>query len=564
MTYVNLSYFKTEAAHLDQTVDNIQRLCDIIEDDFQLEIPSEYCAHTMAQLQNLIEEMKEFSAKWFLQQQFESNTFHRESRRKKRGFFGAISKRLFFSMSEDDAEFYRNQINTLRAENLDHMLYAKNQTSLFQETLKVLNNTVQSQIIQHTALQKQFEDLEHLLTNATVSSTLTSKLSGLMQYTMFLITGFREKQRYLFDSITSKSKSFELIPPKMFMNELDRVRNLVAAQGLHLPLPLTVENLPKFYQMTTTEGRLIDNNLVLRFTIPLVESKTFILYKALSLLQRNGTNETYQYIVPHNEYIAHNSIDEIFVTLTDDELRNCHRIDKKNIVCKQTFPVMSATNHMGCEINSIRRQNITSDCDIRRNNLTGEIWTKLQMPNTYLFTIPTPQVAVISCPNSRTKLFIQDTGVISLAPKCRIKTERVEIVAFQTIERKIVKNFATSVKVNVNVSTEVERAKQIKSLSNPQLPSHLSADEVQKIKEIQDNVNSLKAHTISIASINLFRTNAENDINPFLLAIIAIAIILVGIAAVVICVKYCAVPGCNILLFLIFVALVVSGIIYFI
>lgn len=561
VTSVNLTYFESEAKYLEQTVANIQRLCDIIIEDFQLPIPSEYCAHTMAQLHSLMEETSEFSAKWFMQQEFDVNAFHRTNR-KKRSFFGTISKRLFFSMSEDDAEIYRNQINTLKTENMDHMLFAKNQTTLFQETIKVLNNTMQLQIVQHTALQRQFDDLDLLLNNATVSNKLTAKLNELMHYTLSVITGFREKQRYLFDSITSNSKAFELISPKMFTTELNRVKNLIGSQGLHLPLSLTATNLPKFYQMITTEVRLTDHSLVLRFTIPLVESRAFILYKALSMPHRYE-NDTFEYIVPHNEYIAYNSLDETFVVLTPDEHRNCHQIDMKNIVCKQTFPVRLAPDDTGCEINLVRRQNITSDCDVRHSNVTREIWVKLQQPNTYLFTMPKLQQAIVSCPNARTKLFIQDSGVISLAPKCRIKTERVEIVAFQTIETKNSHPFAPSVKLNVNVSAEVEGAKQTKGLSNPKLPSHISSEDVRKIQEINDNVNNLQAQNTIRASIDLFRTNTD-DISPVLLAIVSIAVIVVAIVAIFVCFKYCAVPGCNIILFIGFAALVVSGIIYFI
>lgn len=565
ITYVNLSFFTTETDHLEQTVKNIEQFCETIKMDFTLPVPSSYCDHAIPQLQHLLEQTKEFSTKWFLSQDTESspNAAFMHSHRRKRGFFGTVSKRLFFSLSEEEAEFYRNQINLLKDENLEHLMFAKNQTTLLQETLKVLNNSMQFQLIQHSALQKQFDNLELLLNNATVSSTLTSTLTELMQYTMFGMSGLREKQQHFFEAITKKSGSFELIPPKMFFNELERVNKMIKSRGLQLPLPLLRENLAKFYQMITTEGRLIDNSLVLRFSIPLVEPRKFILYKVISAPHRNDSNESFSFIVPRNEYIGYDGLSEKFVTLTLDELRNCHRIDAKEMVCKQTFPVISVANNSGCEINLLQNTNQTTSCDFRQSNLTEELWIKLQSPNTYLFTLPMSQVAAIVCPNSRTKLYLQDTGIISLAQRCRIKSERVEIVAFQTIETKTFKNF-TSPRFNVSIAAEIDKAKHIKSLQNPKLPSHISNDDIDKIKQIHDDIYSLQAHNIiSKASVlNSLYSNGESEINPILLVILAAIALVLVIIIIFVCVKYCAIPGCNIILFLVLIAFIAPAVLY--
>lgn len=580
VTYINLSYFATESEHLEQTVNTLQTLCDGIKAEFLLPTAAAYCDHTMPQLFNLLDESKAFDIKWLINHETETkhhqNLFYStRSRRKRRGLLGSISKYLFSSLSEEDAAYYRTQINALKTGNVEQISFTKNQTTLFQETLTVLNNTMQSQLVQHTALQKQFDDIERILSNATISSTLTDKLTELMQYTTFVISSFWKKQQYFFDTITTKSRNFQLIPPKMFMNELERVEKAVKSQGLHLPLALTTENLPKFYQMASTEGRIVDNHLVLRISVPLVEMRNFVLYKVISVPRRNennatdGNDETFSYVMPRNEYIALDAANEQFVTLNLEDVRNCHRIDEKNLICKQTFPIMAIQNNLACEINLLRNTNNTNTCDFRAMpKLTDEIWVKLQRPNTYLYSLPMEQTVSIVCPNSRTKLQLKDTGIIQLASKCRIKTEHVEIVAFQTIETRKLHRLTPAAKFNTSATDEMAKVKNVKSLSDPQLPTHISNDDVNRLTQIRSSVDVLQLQSVihkasAISALNDIVANNQN-INPILLFIIVVAVIIGVIIAIIFCFKYCAVPGCNVFMFLLLFIFVIPIVLLFI
>ncbi|XP_031623755.1 uncharacterized protein LOC116341043 [Contarinia nasturtii] len=561
VTYVNLSYFVEEMKHLEKTVENIQNLCDSIKNEFSLSVSTSHCDHTLPQLHNVMEEIKNYEIKWFFDLKADTrdqNLFDR-SKRKKRNLLGTISRRLFFSLPEEDVAFYRNQINVLKTENLQHVLFANNQTSLFKDTIKVLNKTMNSQIVQHLALQRQFDDLEYLLNNATVLSTLTGKLNQLMQYTTFVLTSFSDKQRRFFDLITSKSKNVQWIAPKMLMDELERVNKLIASQGLHFPLPLR-ENLSKFYQITSTEGEIIDNNLVLRFSVPLVEMKNFIVYKILKLPYRNQSNE-FSFISPKNEYIALDSPNEQFFTLTLDELKSCHKINAKHRICKQSFPIRRTTDDLGCEINLLRNTNVTHTCDIKTSNLTEDIWEKLQKPNTFLYTLTKAQTVEIICPHSRTKLIFQDTGIITLSQKCRIKTERIEIRALEKTEQKNVHDLIPSAKFNSSAAIDVEKSKHIKSLSNSKLPEYLSEDDINQLTQISDNINHLKE---IYKSPPIYESHIGNDIHPIILLIIAVIVLILIVVVIVVFFKYCAIPGCNILIYLILFALVIPGVLYFI
>lgn len=565
VTYVNLTNLTVESENLERTVEKIQLLCNSIKNELDLPIPTAYCEHAMPELYFLLDDIKEYSLKWFTTHESETrhpNTF-RYLKRKKRNILSNISKRLFSSMSDDEAALYSAQINELRATNDEYFLLAKNQTTLFQEALKVLNNSMQSQSIQHLALQKQFEDIEYLLNNASASEMLTGKLNELMHYTTILANKLWEKQRHFYEMITTKSKSFQLIPPKIFLNELLRVETLIRLQGLRLPLPLTVENLSKFYQITTAEGRIVENNLVVRFSVPLVQTRQYTLFKVISAPHRNESDSTFKFIVPRHEYIAIDKTNETFITLKRDELKSCHQIDRTNLVCKQTFPILNANNSRTCEINVLRNLNRSMDCDYRVKNLTEEIWVTLQQPNTYLYTLPKAELVSIDCPHAQTKLNLEGTGVITLTSKCRIKTDRVEFVAYQTIKSEFARKPSLQPKYNISVSGEIDKAKHVKSLSNPNLPNYFDENDPKRITDIHDELDELHPQ-VRIIKASVMNPIHDGAINSIVLIIIAIAVIVVFVLIAVVFFKYCAISGCQLVVFLGLITVVSVIVIFFI
>lgn len=577
VTHVNLSYFNHEIDHLEKTVGNIQKFCDKIRAEFTHDIPNSNCDHVVPQLHNSLEEIREYSTKWFTDRDYSAesryeNEFQR-LRRKKRGFLGTMTKSLFGTLTEDEGQFYMEQINALKSRNIQQIDLNKKQTTIFQLTVNVLNHTMQSQSVQSLALQKYLDDLSFILRNVTseissaqVSSVLFSKLSEIMQYASLLIMRCREKQQYFFEAITTKSKSLQLIPPRMFLKELERISLSVVSHGLLLPLALTRENLLKFYQITLTEGRIVDNSLVVRFSIPLVENRRFMLYKATSAPVRNTTDGSFNFIVPHNEYIAYDSVEEKFAILKHDDIKNCHRMHQK-LVCKQTFPIMAADNNFGCEINLLRNASTTSACDIRTANVTEELWVQLQQPNTYLYTLPKSVSVTILCSHSRTSLTPQGTGIIAISQSCRIKTERVEIVAFQSMESKIFRSLGVSSKFHFNASAEIGKAKQIKVLRIPdiKLSNAMNEENLKKISQIDGDLSNLQIQNeIEKASAMNVVKAAMNQSGGFGQIVLGIAVITIAIAIIFTCIKRGFMAGGNLIIFVILVTIAITIVLYII
>lgn len=74
-----------------------------------------------------------------------------------------------------------------------------------------------------------------------------------------------------------------LIPPKLFYNELNKIQSHIAAMELDLPARVDFKNLALFYQLSRAESIIINDQLIIRFILPIVNTKKYNLYKSTSL-----------------------------------------------------------------------------------------------------------------------------------------------------------------------------------------------------------------------------------------------------------------------------------------
>jgi hypothetical protein len=112
------------------------------------------------------------------------------------------------------------------------------------------------------------------------------RFNTMLNYIITLIIQFQNKQRLLIDSIAlgqGDPNHPGLLPPEIFFNELSKIRSRITARDLDLPLPLDTNTLSMFYHISTAEARIVENQLIVSFTLPLVNTQNFFLYKATSL-----------------------------------------------------------------------------------------------------------------------------------------------------------------------------------------------------------------------------------------------------------------------------------------
>lgn len=519
-------------------------------------------------------EMKEYSIQnhmiWF-------HSF-KNVRRKKRDLSSTVSKLLFGSSASDENASI--QMNMLKLQSVENLLLIDRHKTLFEALLNVVNNTVQFQNGLHTELQNSFDNLTEWL-NHTTNETATAirsqemyaKFVELSFVVMFSILEFREHQRKLFDAISMQSTVFQLISPKVFemkLREVDNRHRSDAGDGdsVQLPMPLTAENLPKFYEITTIEREIVNDTFVCRFSVPLVDTKSFQAYKVTAVPYRNATTNTdpqpYSVIVPHNEFIGLDASNATYLTWTANDLKRCHRLNGTNLMCYLNSPINLVKHSLNCEMNLLLRRNATKNCEIYRKNAIDEFWMKLEQPNTYLYSLPNIMPVVIQCAQLNVSLHLQNTGTVSLKPGCRIKTNRIELITFHRIES----NFSDSLMqrssaAKINVSSEIANVIQLNLSSVPivGLPNNTNANDWIKVEEIKHNLQMDIGIAVDAAEKVLNTMINSSQSNEILLSLAAIV---VGIAVIYTCIKYSLTTGICILLFVILVCFATSIVHYFV
>lgn len=207
------------------------------------------------------------------------------------------------------------------------------------------------------------------------------------------------------------------------IEELNYIQTQISGKDITLPLPISREFIAQYYQMATTRSRIIQDQLIVAMSIPLVDVKLYDIVKATSMPTAVSEN-FYQFIVPTYEYIA---LDESYVAMSNQELENCQDLRENGvdstIICMQSSPIF---NREDCGVTLLTSKNVTSHCDTRLTNVTSELWLNLKERNSWIGVFPTEQILYIRCTDkpifSRS---IQGVGIIKFDQDCQIKTDQV-------------------------------------------------------------------------------------------------------------------------------------------
>lgn len=94
-----------------------------------------------------------------------------------------------------------------------------------------------------------------------------------------------------------------IIPPKTLLEEIIRMQSIISGRKVSLPAPPLEESIPLCYQIGTSRSRIIDNQLIVSFSIPLADTQEFYLYTVTSFPHKME-NGFYNFIIPEHQYLA--------------------------------------------------------------------------------------------------------------------------------------------------------------------------------------------------------------------------------------------------------------------
>lgn len=444
VTYINMSTYQEESGLIRGLIKSIEKKCQDIEkptlqywDPYGTNV--KWCGNITSKVKTIMRDLELQDAKW--------RGTPTERHRSKRGLANATGKprnQGFGTLTIYDAEDYLTLFETIIAKNNEPNRRVLPQTSLIppaSEYLKeeragfisIIENSTHEfdQIVQQISNNRK-DGYDY---NVRMAQFRAQVQNWFIEITI-LIMRLGEKQRHLQQVLSDGLKTFNsptLIDPSIFINELYDIRDAIAADDLDLPLPIAMENLAMYYRISSTTVRIIREQMIISFTIPLVNTRQYHLYKITSLPYRIYES-IFGFISPSNDYVALNKVNEKYVFLSNNELNQCHNIFSKSLLCQLSNPIVIANKINLCEINIIKQIDSSKTCVTRLANFTEEVWIRLREPNSWIYVLPHKTNVYVSCSNAVANNVLLGTGKITIGVDCYIQTDNVKIVGHKTTE----------------------------------------------------------------------------------------------------------------------------------
>lgn len=514
VTYINLSRYSSDYEELSNMLLQANLMCDLVKnntDVFQKNskyIPSlkqikeqenieTSCKNSIAHINSMLVEIDSFQSKWFTSEKTHQNK-NKTLNRTKRTLWSILALAAFNSdkLTTADGEHFLSEIKALHEQNTLQNRLIDLKTTVLKSSINILENDLNTAKNKINQIYKSLLDISGTIVFDMDIINQKIHINQVLNHITLCFIQFLNNQKLIIDSLAvgqNKNNNANLIPPKIFYNELDAISNEIRMEKLQLPIVLSKENLYLFYQISTVQSCVLDDQLIVQFTLPLTSTETYNLFKATSIPYRLQNN-IFTYILPQNEYFAMDELKEKFIAVSQIELQSCFMINNQNLICKQNFPIMYTAYNDICEIKILNRQDVKKSCNIRAVNVSAEFWIKLKEPNVYIYSLPEKQYIQITCPKAKYNQIIENTGIIKLGPGCILRTKSFKIHGFRTLKSKIHRELLALTPQQINVDNIFLDIVFDKSIKLPKItyPTIIDAEPNKELERISISLKQIE------------------------------------------------------------------------
>ena len=156
--------------------------------------------------------------------------------------------------------------------------------------------------------------------------------------------------------------------------------------------------------------------------------------------------------------IALNYNDQQYFELNEGQLAVCQLVKSGLYLCEA--PVVSTMNFSSCSIlNEMFNRTSLKTCEHTAIAITGVLWQKLLMPNTWLFTTDSSTLIAIICNGEREDRTILGSGIFKLDDGCVIKTPSHTIAGSYSLDMRVKQTFIKEIILSIEeltISSKVE------------------------------------------------------------------------------------------------------------
>lgn len=419
-TFIDLQPYRMELKGLQTLIDQSEKVCIRMREE-----NTDNCG-LVAEVNRLqMEEIIELN-----------RLFSSHGGRQRRGLIdgvGTLAKFMFGVMDSNDAQFYNEQIDQLKEDQLVTRQIDEQQTTVIKSVVEYFNSTVEKLQENEEELRRTVEKLIIVVnkwqefTALERSLAIRHEMNEMFQFVASKLTVFRAKQTLLVQAVTMvhhQPNVPSLVHPTMLLEQLQKIQQK-SGKDVELPIDPQSDNLRLYYQLIEPEIGIVADKVIINFKIPLVEREVFELMHVIAV-PVNVEGNRFKTLVPSRPYLAVNKRKDKFLEVGSSALSTCKTVSELLTICRHGV-TYSLPTHSSCEMDLLTQPGkMGQTCSSNIMNVAGGMWFELAAEDSWMFVLPEEAVGKVTGPEEGVlRITLKGTGQVELKPGVTLECDGV-------------------------------------------------------------------------------------------------------------------------------------------
>ena len=349
-------------------------------------------------------------------------------KRNKRGLFnfvGKISKALFRTMDDDNAQYCHDQIDhfeqgsaTLTELVKQQLIVVKSTLGTFNETLTDVDYNERKKREGLGQLQAYVNTLDAQVETATHLLSLKITLENHIAKALDASHAIQRALDILVDSIADAQKGTlppRVAPPTLLLEAL-RNSSPSFPPDTTLPFPLGKDYIHALYQLCNVHVYIYKERLGYVISAPLVHKRTFSVLRMIPIPVPMNQN-SFLYVDVGESILCMDCAKQYYFTMRESELAQCKVLEVGQYMCTRQRTLLSTATGELCAVLMLQKMGtLPAVCDTRLVRLSRTVCTQLTH-NTWIYFAPRSDVITLLCQNGNP--VVRGVGKLQIRAGCK-------------------------------------------------------------------------------------------------------------------------------------------------
>lgn len=407
-----------------------------------------------------------------------------------------------------------NTISGLRDDDQHLLNLIANQTTVLETFLQQARLSEDRSKQQYEWMQSNLNILENAIQHNIVENEINMRLQFISSHIISRTQHLFSTQSAMIQSVTNAHHGNlrSILHPGVLKDQLKLMKTYLNPGSA---IPVTSNNLIKLYSLLSVKTRVSDKTIIFQFTLPLVSTMQYELFKPIPLPMR--FKDKIILVKPTSEYFAISLHREKFMELTAFELAECNHLDEVNYICHEYRPLFKIIPEAkSCELKFFMHEKVDIHSCTTLLLKTDQLWVQLPYPNQWVFYTRQTEGFNVICGKNVRSLRLEGEGILTIQPSCALEHNSFSIPQSSNITTEFKSEFYYP-EFNLSLSTE----------GLTQYQSNMSALILKKTDNLVDIQHSLSV----IKQQQFLKTNHLTvtglSITSFIIAVVLLAVLCV-------------------------------------